>query len=380
MSNQTTSTPSANLFARKGAARPVGPGTFEDQAKNDNQEIAPVSDKSAADDPNTAASLFSIDFKRRTATDRAMLAAIDVVAETEEAPAEAQPPTSAAEAPARPVPAGQRTPASLILVLLVSVCIGVGIWYVLQQQRLTEDRQVSAASPASPASSEPASSASAAPAAESAPGAQGDGAQAKTSSDSDPSGTAGPDAASVVPSFDLIRIEPDGEAVIAGRAPPDSELILLDNGKPIGTVTADWAGEWAFIPEKPLAPGKHEFSLVIMTPQGTVTVPAVTKPDKGAALVPPAPAKAGAGLKRGDYVIQLSSTTTMKGAKQELSKLQRNFAGLLGSKKLSVHQAKLDQGSVRYRVRSDALAGREAARKLCAAFRAQRQECLVVKR
>lgn len=350
MSNQSTSTTSANLFARKGAAQPVGSGAFEDQARNDNEETPPVSPKPAADATNMAASVFSIDFKKRTTIDQAILAAIGMAAETK-ASAETQPPAGAAAETAKPAPSAGRPPASLILVMLVAVCIGVGIWYVFHQQRLIEERRVDAASPASP---QPAGS--------------------------DTAGAAESESASITPSFDLIRIEPNGEAVIAGRAPPDSELILLDNGKPIGTVTADWAGEWAFIPDKPLAPGTHKFGLVIMTPQGTVVVPAVGEADKGAALAPADPAAAIARLKAGDYVIQLSSTTTLKGAKQEIAKLQRNFGDLLGGKQLSVYQAKLNPGDVRYRVRSDAFAEKAAARELCAALRAKRQECLVIKR
>jgi len=350
MSNQSTSSVSANLFARKGAAQPVGPGTFEDQAKNDNEETPPDVPKSDPDSSNLAASLFSIDFKKRTAIDEAALAAIwtAAAAESPEAPPSS---TGAAAADARPRPAMGRTPASLVLVMLVAVCIGLGIWYVFQQKRLMEEQRVDAAAPAS---SQPA--------------------------DNDTAGVAELESAAVAPSFDLIRIEPNGEAVIAGRAAPDSELILLDNGKPIGTVTADWAGEWAFIPEKPLASGNHKFSLVIMTPQGTVTVPAGSDTDKGAALAPADRAKAISQLKGGGYVIQLSSTITFKGAKRELAKLQRNFGDLLGSKRLSVYQAKLNPGDVRYRVRSDAFAEKAAARKLCAAFRAKRQECLVIQR
>jgi hypothetical protein len=117
-----------------------------------------------------------------------------------------------------------------------------------------------------------------------------------------------------------------------------------------------------------------------MAPHGTVTVPAVGKPDEGASLATPEPAEVLPPVKRDDYVVQLSSTPTMAGAKRELAKLQSSFAGLLGDKQLSVQQARLSQGSVRYRIRSDGIAERAAARKLCKAFRAQAQECLVIKR
>ncbi len=50
------------------------------------------------------------------------------------------------------------------------------------------------------------------------------------------------------PSFDIVRIGPEGDAVMAGRAQPGSTVVSLDNGKPIGEVTADKRGEWVFVP------------------------------------------------------------------------------------------------------------------------------------
>ncbi len=79
------------------------------------------------------------------------------------------------------------------------------------------------------------------------------------------------------PSVDVVNIEPDGAAVIAGRAAPGLELILLDNGTPIGTVTADARGEWVFIPASPLPGGAHDIGLVIKEVRGGVSVPAAEK-------------------------------------------------------------------------------------------------------
>ncbi len=91
-----------------------------------------------------------------------------------------------------------------------------------------------------------------------------------------PAGTRMPDAPEQAPpSVDVARVEPDGAAVLAGRAAPGAELILLDNGTPIGTVTADASGEWVFVPVSPLRAGAHQFGLVVKTVQGRVTLPAV---------------------------------------------------------------------------------------------------------
>ncbi|CAN0450016.1 unnamed protein product, partial [Ectocarpus fasciculatus] len=54
-------------------------------------------------------------------------------------------------------------------------------------------------------------------------------------------------ATDLEPSFDVIRIEPNGQSIIAGRADPLSEWILLNNGQPIGAVQADINGEWVIL-------------------------------------------------------------------------------------------------------------------------------------
>ncbi len=74
------------------------------------------------------------------------------------------------------------------------------------------------------------------------------------------------------PSFDVIRVEPGGDAVMAGRAKPGSTVVIIADGKPIGEVTADGRGEWVFVPAKPLAPGSRQLSLEMRRP-GSQPVP-----------------------------------------------------------------------------------------------------------
>jgi LysM repeat protein len=64
------------------------------------------------------------------------------------------------------------------------------------------------------------------------------------------------------PSFDIVRINPKGDAVIAGRAKPGAEVEVRDGDKTIGKVTADARGEWVLVPEQPLAPGAHSLNLI----------------------------------------------------------------------------------------------------------------------
>ncbi|MER2251440.1 LysM peptidoglycan-binding domain-containing protein [Methylorubrum podarium] len=62
------------------------------------------------------------------------------------------------------------------------------------------------------------------------------------------------------PSFDIVRVEPDGASVIAGRAAPDSRIELLRDGKPFATARADASGQFALTPPD-LPPGTSEIAL-----------------------------------------------------------------------------------------------------------------------
>lgn len=63
------------------------------------------------------------------------------------------------------------------------------------------------------------------------------------------------------PSFDVVRVDPQGLAVIAGRAAPDAEITIVDAGTSIGKATANGRGEWVSIPDRPLSPGPHSLSV-----------------------------------------------------------------------------------------------------------------------
>jgi len=61
--------------------------------------------------------------------------------------------------------------------------------------------------------------------------------------------------------FDIVRVDPHGQAVIAGRAMPGDRVRVLDAGTPIGEVTADSHGDWVLVPDAPLLPGNRQLSL-----------------------------------------------------------------------------------------------------------------------
>lgn len=239
------------------------------------------------------------------------------------------------------------------------------------------------------------------------------------------SGTSAPSAAALPePSFDIIRIEPDGQSIVAGRAAPGSEWILLNNGKPIASVRADVNGEWVVLPDASLVPGANAFSLVPKTERGKVAVPAPAAEDKvsrqpaaprpgadtGAALVPPSadpvsdgvrgedskialpmpkppvPASAEAAVPRvelaegGAYELQVASVRQSAAAARERDRLAAAFPELLGALELRVQEASVDGAGTFFRVRSGAIADLGAAREVCRRLEAAGQGCLVVRR
>jgi len=81
--------------------------------------------------------------------------------------------------------------------------------------------------------------------------------------------SAPPDAGSVgdqalqpmAPAFDIVRVDENGNVVIAGRATPGCVIVVRDGEVEIGRVTADRSGEWVLVPEAELAAGEHQFTL-----------------------------------------------------------------------------------------------------------------------
>jgi nucleoid-associated protein YgaU len=68
------------------------------------------------------------------------------------------------------------------------------------------------------------------------------------------------ETAPLKPAFDVVSVEPTGEAVIAGRAAPNAKVELRDAGKTVAEATADASGQFVFTPPA-LAPGDHSLSL-----------------------------------------------------------------------------------------------------------------------
>lgn len=77
------------------------------------------------------------------------------------------------------------------------------------------------------------------------------------------------DAAAGELGFDVVRIGERGDAVLAGRAVPKAEVVILDGGKEIGRTIADNRGEWVFVPSTPMAPGARQLTLQATNPDGS---------------------------------------------------------------------------------------------------------------
>lgn len=73
--------------------------------------------------------------------------------------------------------------------------------------------------------------------------------------------SADPVAAWTVPGFDVLRVEPDGSTVIAGRAQPNTKLEIMSGDTVIGTADVGAAGDFAAVFEKPLAAGDYQLTL-----------------------------------------------------------------------------------------------------------------------
>jgi nucleoid-associated protein YgaU len=65
----------------------------------------------------------------------------------------------------------------------------------------------------------------------------------------------------VVPSFDVVRVEPNGSMVVAGKAAPDAKVEIVNGATVIGTATAGQDGDFAIVLEDPLKPGDYQLVL-----------------------------------------------------------------------------------------------------------------------
>jgi nucleoid-associated protein YgaU len=110
-------------------------------------------------------------------------------------------------------------------------------------------------------------------------------------------------AEGALPSFDVLRVEPDGSTVIAGHASPGARVDIVDGDKVIATAKAGESGDFVAVLDNPLPAGDHQLVLRATARDGaqvtsvevaTVAVPAnksgellamVTKPGEASRIM-----------------------------------------------------------------------------------------------
>tara|TARA_R110000787_G_scaffold144264_3_gene258198 strand:+ start:3989 stop:5203 length:1215 start_codon:yes stop_codon:yes gene_type:complete len=175
------------------------------------------------------------------------------------------------------------------------------------------------------------------------------------------------------PSYDIVRVNPKGDAVMAGRAAPGASVEIREDDKVIGKVTADQRGEWVFVPDKPLAPGNRQLSLSATTADGerkdseTVVVMSIPGPSdssvgaggSGVVVVPQdqASLSSGTGTTAGDAtgsgggnegVVAKSQSTGQNPVVVELSREAGRQAKILQGPKEGVRSGELSLDSIDY--------------------------------
>lgn len=106
------------------------------------------------------------------------------------------------------------------------------------------------------------------------------------------------------PSFDVVRIDPEGGALVAGHAEPGAKVAIVVDGETVAEATADAAAN--FVALFPLPPVAHDRVMALAATTGTTNVLSETRviveaidlplPSAGPTAMPELPAPADAGL------------------------------------------------------------------------------------
>ena len=78
----------------------------------------------------------------------------------------------------------------------------------------------------------------------------------------------GKQAADLAPTFDIVRVEPDGNTLVAGRAQPGWTVELKNGAAILSKAVANTNGEWVMILNDPLGEGVSDLSLSAQSEEG----------------------------------------------------------------------------------------------------------------
>jgi nucleoid-associated protein YgaU len=126
-----------------------------------------------------------------------------------------------------------------------------------------------------------------------------------------------PAIAESVPVFDIARIEPTGDAVIAGRAAPGAIVELLRNGEHHDQTVADQSGQFVIVPPR-LPAGNYELTLRSRLPDGTLA----TSKDGVAVALDQAPSGTGALQSRAEVPSNAAGTAAASGLPHDVAASQ----------------------------------------------------------
>ncbi|MER9404956.1 LysM peptidoglycan-binding domain-containing protein [Mesorhizobium caraganae] len=80
-------------------------------------------------------------------------------------------------------------------------------------------------------------------------------------------------AGSVVPSFDVVRVESNGSIVVAGNAAPNSRVEILNGSTVLGSTVAGTDGAFVIVLDDPLKPG--DYTIALRSTTGDVVTPSM---------------------------------------------------------------------------------------------------------
>ncbi len=153
----------------------------------------------------------------------------------------------------RPVESGMiKNKASWVALGVLAIATALMV-FVVQPNLRDSDKEAVAQSGAGEQSSQTAAATSAANPPATPQGTAEEQAAASETSD--------PVANWTVPGFDVLRVEPDGSTVVAGRAQPGTKLEILSGDTVVGTAEVGAGGDFAAVFDKPLAAGDHQLTL-----------------------------------------------------------------------------------------------------------------------